>query len=260
MNYKKILKIIIGCFLILCSIITLFQTITWLITKKDYHKEYVYSDLGNLYYEKDGEKIYIEQIYNTDGEELELNIPDKKTIIMYCYKDNPTEGVYLGINNTPDARLEYPTINICVSLFILTLALYILSKKNKKNPIYKYYLFYVFGLFIGIVMIVYSITNIINYYSIKNDNNIVNATIYSDIYETGISTKQYKAVSYYYVNNTKYVYADEIYKSGDINNVLGTTQKLYYNPNNPEKSYSKINFVIFLFLIIGTFILCIFKR
>ncbi len=265
MNYKKILKVTIGCFLILCSIITLFQTITWQISKKDYNREYVYSDFGNLYYEKNGEKIYIEKIYNTDSEELQLEVPNQKTIIMYCYKNNPTEGIYLGINNTPDARLEYPTINICVSIFILTLALYILSKKNKENPIYRYYLFYIFGLFIGIVMIFYSVTNIINYYSIKNDNNIVNATIYSDIYETGISTEQYKAVSYYYVNDVKYVYVDEIYKNGDINNVLGTTQKLYYNPNNPEKSYSKINFVTFLFLIIGTPItiisfLCVFFK
>ena len=63
MNYKKILKIIIACFLILCSIITLFQTITWQITKKDYNKEYVYSDSGSLYYEKNGEKIYINNIF-----------------------------------------------------------------------------------------------------------------------------------------------------------------------------------------------------
>lgn len=103
-------------------------------------------------------------------------------------------------------------------------------------------------------MIVYSVTNIINYYSIKKDNNIVNATIYSDIYETGISNEKYKAVSYYYVDGTKYVYVDETYKNGNINDVLGTTQKLYYDSNNPEKVSSKINFVTFIFLIIGIFI------
>ncbi len=254
MNYKKILKIIIGCFLILCSIITLFQTITWQLQKKDYNKEYIYSDFGNLYYEKNNEKIYIEQIYNTYGEELQLNVPNKKTIIMYCYKDKPTEGIYLGMNNTPDARLQYPIVNICVALFILAVAFFILSKKNKENLIYRYYLLYIFSLFIGIVMIVYSVTNIINYYSIKKDNNIVNATIYSDIYETGISNEKYKAVSYYYVDGTKYVYVDETYKNGNINDVLGTTQKLYYDSNNPEKVSSKINFVTFIFLIIGIFI------
>ena len=254
MNYKKILKIIIACFLILCSIITLFQTITWQLQKKDYNKEYVYSDSGSLYYEKNGKKIYIEQIYNTNSETLKLNVPDKKTIIMYCYKDKPTEGIYLGMNNTADARLQNPIVNICVSLFILAVAFFILSKKNKENPIYNYYLFYVFIFLIGMIMSVYQIGNIINYYSIKNDNNIVNATIYSDIYETGISNEKYKAVSYYYVDDTKYVYVDETYKSGNINDVLGTTQKLYYNSNSPEKVSSKINFVTFLFLIIGIFI------
>lgn len=103
-------------------------------------------------------------------------------------------------------------------------------------------------------MSVYQIGNIINYYSIKNDNNIVNATIYSDIYETGISNEKYKAVSYYYVDDTKYVYVDETYKDGNINDVLGTTQKLYYNSNNPENVSSKITFTTFLFMIIGIFI------
>ena len=253
MNYKKILRIIIGCFLILCSIITLFQTITWQLRKKDYNKEYVYSDLGDLYYEKNNEKIYIERIYNTDGEELQLKVPNKKTIIMYCYKDKPTEGIYLGMNNTPDASLQYPIVNICVALFILAVAFFILLKKNEENPIHRYYLLYIFLLFIGIVMIVYSATNIINYYSIKNDNNIVNATIYSDIYETGIRNEKYKAVSYYYVDGIKYIYVDETYTNGNIGDVLGTTQKLYYDSNNPERVPSKINFVTILFLIIGIF-------
>lgn len=60
MKYKKILKIFIGCFLLLCSIITFVQTITWQVKRKDYDKEYVYSDSGLLYYEKNDERIYID--------------------------------------------------------------------------------------------------------------------------------------------------------------------------------------------------------
>ena len=257
MKTKKIFKIIIGCFLILCSIITIFQTITWQIVKKDYNKEFVYSDSGKLYYEKNGEKIYINHIFNTNGETLQLNVPDKKTIIMYCYKNNPTEGIYLGMNNTADARVQSPIINICASLFILTVAIFILSKKNKENPIYNYYLFYVFIFLMGIILSVYQMLNIINYYSVKNDKNIVNATIYSDIYEIGISDNKYKAVSYYYVGDTKYVHVDETYTRGNINDVLGTTQELYYNPNNPEKVASKVNFVNFLLLVIGLLVIII---
>ena len=254
MNYKKNLKIIIGSFLILCSIMGLFQTFSWLITKKNYNKEYVYSDLGNLYYEKNEEKIYIKKIYNTNGETLQLNVPDKKTIIMYCYKDKPTEGIYLGINNTADSRLQYPVVNICISLFILAVAIFILCSKNEDNAIKNFYIFYVLIFTIGIILSAYEISNVISYFSIKNNDNIVNATIYSDIYETGNNSERYKAVSYYYVNGNKYVFVDEAFKYGNIDDVLGTTKRLYYNTNKPEKSLEKISIWKIISLIIGILI------
>lgn len=254
MNYKKILKVSLGCFLILCSVITLLQTITWQLDKKDYNKEYVYSNLGVLTYEANGEKIYIEKIYNTAGETLQLNVPDKKTIIMYCDKDKPTEGIYLGMNNTPDSRVQNPVINIYASAFILVVALFILSKKNNKNLIQQLYLFFVFFFIVGLGWSIYEIYTITNYYVIRNDNNMVNATIYSDIYETGISSEQYKAVYHYYVDNNKYTYVDETYKYGNISDVLNTTQELYYNVDNPAKVVSRISPLNFFLLIIGVFI------
>ena len=131
MNYKKILKVVLGCFLILCSIRVFAQTITWQFTKKDYNKQYVYSDNGILSYEMNDEKIYIEKIYNTNGETLEVNIPDEKTIIMYCYKDKPTEGIYLGMNNTEDSRVDHPIMNMYMSAFFLVVAIIILYKRNR---------------------------------------------------------------------------------------------------------------------------------
>lgn len=255
MKYKKILKILIGCFLLLCSIITFVQTITWQVKRKDYNKEYVYSDSGLLYYEKNDERIYIEKIYNTNGEILQINVPDKKTIIMYCYKDTPTEGIFLGMNNTADSRLQYPIMNIYVSALILTIALVILSKKRNENPIIRFYPIYVFILFVGIGISCLQIHNIINYCTLKDNNNIVNATIYSDIYEIGISSDKYKSVSSYYIDNNKYVYVDETYKNGNINDALGTTQKLYYNPDNPVKVAKEIKLSNFFLLIIGIIII-----
>lgn len=254
MKYKKILKILIGCFLLLCSIITFVQTITWQVKRKDYNKEYVYSDSGLLYYEKNDERIYIEKIYNTNGEILQINVPDKKTIIMYCYKDTPTEGIFLGMNNTADSRLQYPIINIYVSALILTIALVILSKKQTKNPIIRFYPIYVFILLVGIGMSCWQIHNIINYCTVKDDNNIVNATIYSDIYVLGNTSGRYQSVSSYYINDNKYVYVDDIHKYGNINDVLGTTQKLYYNLDNPAKVVKELKLTNFLYLIIGIFI------
>lgn len=183
MKHKTIFKKILGYFLILCSVITFAQTITWILDKEDYNKEYVYSDSGNLYYETNDEKIYIEKIYDTNEEILQLSVPNGKTIIMYCYKDKPTEGIYLGINNTSDSRLQYPIVNIYVSAFILVLALFILRKRNNERFIQKFYLFYIFLFTVGIGLASYQGASIINYYIAKAENNIVNATIYSDIYE-----------------------------------------------------------------------------
>lgn len=163
MNYKKILKIIIGCFFVLVGIMGLFDTIIWLVAKGDYNEEYVYSDLGTLYYEKNNEKIYIEKMYNTDGEILELSIPDKKTIIMYCYKDNPAEGIFLGVDNTSDWGLQYPVVNIYISVLFLIVALFILFNKNNENPIINGYLFYLYFFAVGIGFAISQIYNVINY-------------------------------------------------------------------------------------------------
>ena len=83
---------------------------------------------------------------------------------------------------------------------------------------------------------------------------MVYATIYSDIYETGISSEKYKAAYRYYVDNNKYTYVDETYKDGNISDVLGTIQELYYSSDNPAKAVSKISPLNFFLLIIGIFI------
>ena len=257
MNVKRVLRSILGYCMVLCFIFTTYITIRWIIKMKNYSKEYVYSDSGNLYYEKDGEKIYIDKLYNSKGEDLKLEIPDKKTIIMYCYKDNPKEGIFLDINNTSDSGLQHPIINLCVAIFILAFGLYFLTKKNYSNPIYKYYYFYVCFSIVGTVMLVTQISKIVNYNNIKNNYNIVNSTIYSDLYEVGAAGGQYKAVSYYYVDGIKYVYADEIFVDGDINDAIGKTQEIYYNPNNPEEAYGQINSVNKLFIVLGIFLIII---
>ena len=66
---------------ILCSLGIVFPFINWKLRESDYNREYIYSNYGLLYYEKNKENINIEKIYNTDGEVIELNIPDKNTAI-----------------------------------------------------------------------------------------------------------------------------------------------------------------------------------
>lgn len=109
-----------------------------------------------------------EKIYNTNGEILQINVPDKKTIIMYCYKDTPTEGIFLGVDNTPDWGLQYPIINIYVATFIFIVGFYILPKKDKENPVNNFYLFYVYIFLVGVGIICYQIYNIINCFEVNN--------------------------------------------------------------------------------------------
>lgn len=45
--------------------------------------EYVYSDLGQLSYEMDNEKVYVKDVYDTSDKSITLDIPDQKTVIMY---------------------------------------------------------------------------------------------------------------------------------------------------------------------------------
>lgn len=103
-------------------------------------------------------------------------------------------------------------------------------------------------------MLYWQVNNIINYCKIKDDDNMVNATIYSEIYEMGSSREKYKPVSYYYVDNYKYIYVSEIFKDGNIDEHLGTTEKLYYNPDNPTQVSTEIEPSNIILLMVGIFI------
>ena len=73
----------------------------------------------------------------------------------------------------------------------------------------------------------------------------------------GIGSENYKSVSYYYVDDNKYIYVDEIYKTGNINDIIGTTQELYYSSNNPALSYAQISIFNIFLLVTGIFIIVI---
>lgn len=59
------------------------------------------------------------------------------------------------------------------------------------------------------------------------------------------------------MNNEKYIYVNDVNKNGNINDVIGTTQELYYNPDNPNQVCSKTTFFNIFLLIIGIFITAI---
>lgn len=259
---------------ILCSLGIVFPFINWKLRESDYNREYIYSNYGLLYYEKNKENINIEKIYNTDGEVIELNIPDKNTAIMYCDKNQLNECIYFDQNNKVDMNMLNPIMGILITLFFFAGAFFFLSKKRvnklvkkdnsgnevimEKSSLTSIYLLFVWFFVVGIVVVGWQLFNAINYFNLKKDNNIATATIYSEIYSIRAplyhgTTKieQYIPVSYYYVNNQKYIYINDEYESGTLNNNLGKTFELYYDKNNPNIVSEKTNPINILLLIIG---------
>lgn len=258
---SKIAKIIGFIFLIagvLVFIATLSTYLNWKLKEENYNKQYVYSSYGNLYYEMNNTKIYVSKIYNTDLEIIKLEIPNHKTAIMYCSKDNPSECIYFDLNNSVDRGMLNPFMQFLVSLFCFAAGSFLvtdITKKDKKNIenslLSNIYLFYVFFFMVGVGMFTWQVYNSINYFKLKPSNDVTTATIYSEIYNIGKENDLYKPVSYYYVNNQKYIYVSDAYISGNLEENLGKTFELYYNKENPIEVSKKENPINYFILIAG---------
>lgn len=142
---------IIGWLFLIAGILVFIATITsyigWKAKEANYLKEYVYSDSGILYYEHNEEKVYVKKTYNTDDEVIELNIPDKKTAIMYCDKNKPSECIYFDLNNSIDQSRLNPIMGIFASLFLVAIASFfipILSKNRNDEERGLHYLVYIY--------------------------------------------------------------------------------------------------------------------
>lgn len=265
---SKLAKIFGWIFLIagiLVFITTIGSYIGWKTKETGYIKEYVYSDSGILYYENNEEKVYVEKTYNTNDKIIELDIPDKKTAIMYCDKNHPSDCIYFDTSNSVDQSRLNPIIGIYCSLFLVAMALFFIPKKRcnkilqkdgnseeyeKGSSLSSIYLFYVFLFAVGIGLLGWQLYDVINYLKLKNNNNITTATIYSDLYIKGADNDKYKPVSYYYVDNQKYVYISDP-EYGNLNDNIGNTFKLYYNKDNPNEVSTIENPVDFILIIIG---------
>ena len=251
---------------ILVGTVTTISYIDWKTKESNYIKEYAYSDSGMLSYENKGEQVYVEKLYNTDNEIIELDIPDKRTVILYCSKKNSRECIYFDLDNTVDQSKLNPIMAVFITLLLACLATFCLSKKrvrkivkNSDNgeeyeqgtSLSSIYLFYVFLFAMGVGVLSFLLYQKINYLRLKDDNHIVTATIYSEIYNKGNDDNHYKPVAYYYVDNQRYIYVSDIYEDGNLNENLGKSFELYYDKNNPNKVSSKENSVNITLLIVG---------
>lgn len=236
--------------------------LNWKLKEENYNKQYAYSNYGDLYYEMNNTKVYIEKIYDTSGEIIELEVPNQKTVIMYCSKNNMNECIYFDMNTSMDYGLLNPFMFIVINLILIAMGLFLVIKKRvkidehnqEKASLDSIYMFFVFLFALGASTLIWQIYSVVNRSSLKNDSNVATATIYSEIYKTGGDDEDrhlYKPVSYYYVDNQKYIYVNDFYIRGYLEDNLGKTFELYYNKNKPSEAYKKEDQVNFLLLFMG---------
>ena len=238
-KYSKIVGWIFLVSGILVLSVTLSSYIEWNLNDNNYNKQYVYSDNGILYYENKNDKTYVEIIYDMNNEVIELDIPDKKTVIMYCSKENMNECIYFDVNNSIVQGILNPFMSIVVSLFLIALGLFCvinrkMYKKNKGEKTYSLnslYMFYISLFIFGAGILNEQIYQAVNYFNLKNDSNVTTATIYSEIYSVGRE--------------------NDLYIDGSLEENIGTTFELYYNRNNHNEVSKKQKPVNISMIIIG---------
>lgn len=248
MNYNEINKgtgksigiKIVGYLFLILGIIMLIDTLpsylNWTMKEKNYNRQYVYSDYGDLYYEMNDKQISVKKIYDTNEEIIELEIPNKKTVIMYCSKKNLDECIYFDINNSVDQNMLEPFLDFFVTFILIFMGIILISN-NKIRA----YMTSVFLFVVGIIPIIWQLCDGIKYSNLKNKNNTTVATIYSEIYDIEVGDSTYLPISYYYVDNQKYIYVNDFYIDGTLENDLGKTFELYYNENDPNEVLKKEN-------------------
>lgn len=261
---KSKLAKIFGWICIVLSAMIFLETITtyigWKSKENNYSKQYAYSEEKNLYYENNNEITYVKKIYDRDNTSIRLDIPNKETVILYCSKKDTGECIYFDMSNSVDQSTLNPILGFAVASFLLAMGLFLATKKRvridangeEKTSLNSIYMAYVIAFVLGIMILVWQIHNAISYLSIRNNLATTTATIYSEIYNSGIKKEMYKPVSYYYVDNQKYIYVNDIYIDGNLEENIGTTFELYYNKNNPNEVLKKDKPVDITMMIIGT--------
>lgn len=231
----------------------------WKSKEKNYSLQYVYSDNGNLTYEQNGNEVNVDNIYDINGNIISLNVPDKKTTVMYCSIDKESECIYFDLNDLYQYSILHPFLIIIVELFIIGIGLFLGFNKrtkvdaegNEKSSLSPIYMFCIFFFVLGLWTLYNQGTNIYKYLTLKNENNIATATIYSEIYRSNSSSEKYKPIAYYYVDGKRYLFINDGYIDGNLEDNIDKTFDLYFDSKNPSKSVKKDDFIDVFLLFFG---------
>ena len=119
---------ILGVLIIITTYIPYFD---WKSKEMEYTKQYAFSDAAeDIYYESNGEKIFVKTLYNTYNEEIELKIPENKTVVIYSNNDNPEECIYFNMDNTSDQTMLKPSLGLIAPLFLISFGWYLLKSNQ----------------------------------------------------------------------------------------------------------------------------------
>lgn len=204
----------------------------------------------------DNEKVYVKDVYDTSDKSITLDIPDQKTVIMYCDKNTPTQCIYLDLNDTGDMFLLQPFLSFLIYFLMIAMGFFFIYHTTKglhikKDSFNDIYLVFIFFFLLGCFGVFFQVRNFFNYYELKKSGNVVDAHIYSEIYSSGGKDYLYKPVSYFYVDHQKYIYVNDSYIKGSLEENYGKTFEIYYNKENPSDASLVKNPVNFYILLIS---------
>lgn len=238
-KFIKIFGYFFIIFGVLATILYVTNWIDWNQKKDNYTKQCAYSNGTSLYYKVDEQTIYVNKIFNTSDEKIDLDIPNGKSVILYSNNSNVNECIYFDMDNSNDAVMLEPIQGVFV-LFFIGIGVYFAS--GDKNAVIQGNLdmsprnlrwFGIFFFVIGMVAIIGGILENINNLSISSQDNRVTATIYSEIHS--YKTDIYKPVAKYSIDDKEYIYVSDTYVDGQLEENLYTTIELYYDQNDYNK-------------------------
>lgn len=253
---------IIGFFLLALSILMFVGSISsyfnWQSKSDKYVKKYVYSELGLLSYEESGNNVYVDEIYDTKFQKIDLEIPDTESVLMYCSKEKNNSCIYFNTDNATARDMLNPLPSIFIALFFGGLGFFMILKKgnlfkvdnDNKSQKAAYGLF-TFLFVVGMTLIIWQLIGIFDYLALKGANNKATATISSCLYIEDDTNGTYKPISYYYVAGERYEYVEDVYVDGSLEENLGKTFEVYYDKKKPSHAAHAIQSTNMLMIVCG---------